>query len=243
MCLECCEFLEAAGKVTAETTSEIPSKTTSETTSETTTEEINDKNNDVNDLIRASCINGHLECLKVIIPNKFDVDTQDSDACTALQYTAANGHLDCLKYLLSCGADVNKVNGNHETPLYCAVEYGRLTCVIELLMHNADQTIEDENGTTPYLLSSCLDNLSTRIYLGRKSCNDYFEKLEWKKVLLLDMEKQLTQMSLVHKESIEKLKEEAEVNCQVMRKEISQLKNQLDQVLELLLNSNRNQIL
>jgi len=243
----CCRYLkkelEAIEKATSETASEVKTdEIDDETTSETTSEDQNNESDDEDDeLLRNCCLSDHVECLKQLIPRKYDVNTPDKDYFFPIQFAVSNGHLDSLKYLISCGADVNVI-GRDGTALYCAADYGHYSCVVELLKHNADVTIKNRNGYTAADIAR-QENYDLKIgrLQGRKACADYFEKLDWKKVLLSDMKEQLKQMSVVHKETVANLKnevikykEEAVVNAEVMRNEMSQLKSQLDQVLEVL---------
>lgn len=234
--------LEAIEKATSETsevkTGEIDDETTSGTTGEDQKNECDDEENK---LLRECCLSDHLECLKQLIPRKFDVNTPDKDYFFPIQFAAANGRLDSLKYLISCGADVN-ASGKDGTALFCATDYGHYSCVVELLKHNADVTITDKRGYTAEDIAKEENyELNSGRLRGRKACADYFEKMNWKEVLLSDMEEQLKQMSFVHKETVAnvkdeviKYKEEAKVNAELMRNEMSQLKSQLDQILEVL---------
>jgi len=208
----------------------------------------NEANNEISEdeeTVTEAAINGHLECLKQLVPSKFDANFQDSNTYSLLQYAAACGYVDCMKYLLSCGANVNLLDKKKESPLHDAVYYGKADCAVELIKHGADFTLLNNKGYTPRNIATWLNredyDQSLIILRGRAKCKAYFEQLEWKGVLLSDVEEQLKEIRIVHKETVEKLKddmakckEEVETNRKVMLLEMAEIQKKLDTALELL---------
>ena len=70
-------------------------------------------------------MNGHTECLKVLIQNADDrdaVDCIDELERTPLMVCVANGHMDAAILLLNeFGANINSVDTYHRTALHRAV--------------------------------------------------------------------------------------------------------------------------
>ena len=65
----------------------------------------------------SAAANGHLECLKVLANNSFDLNIENEFGNTALHRAVKHNHIDIVKYLLEQKVDADRKNNNGETPL------------------------------------------------------------------------------------------------------------------------------
>ncbi|KAE8615918.1 hypothetical protein XENTR_v10008664 [Xenopus tropicalis] len=96
----------------------------------------------------SAAVNGHTDCVKLLLMSGAQVDAAVSNGFTALCTAASQGHSECAEILISFNADVNHVAGG-QTPLCLACENGNSDIVRLLLEAGADRTITQKNGWTP----------------------------------------------------------------------------------------------
>jgi hypothetical protein len=83
-----------------------------------------------------ACVNGHTECVQLLIDHRADVNVKSRRGDSAL-YSAAHSHLSCVKLLVQNRADVNCQNGGW-APLMSSAFRGRLNIAQYLLEQKAD---------------------------------------------------------------------------------------------------------
>ncbi|WP_257264753.1 ankyrin repeat domain-containing protein [Endozoicomonas sp. ONNA2] len=69
---------------------------------------------------------GQIDCARVLIDHKADVNAADQQGQTPLHIAVENGHVHCLNQLVSHGANVNATNNLGETPLHMTVKISRI---------------------------------------------------------------------------------------------------------------------
>ena len=79
--------------------------------------------------------NGHIECIKLLIEGKAEVNCEDSAGSTPLHYAVRKGNKTCASFLIKSGANVNAHNDQMITPLHVAVRFP--ACVTLLLKQGA----------------------------------------------------------------------------------------------------------
>lgn len=103
-------------------------------------------------------MNGHAECVKVLLAYGTDVNVKDENEETVLMTTAFYGQIECMKVLLKSGADVNMKENKGRTALMYAVipspSHKRAECVRALLIAGADVTAKDKDGKTALMLAA-----------------------------------------------------------------------------------------
>ena len=104
------------------------------------------KNNYGDTAIALAALEGHLECIQLLV--KAGTDTNPTDSWTPLNYAAFNGHLDIAVFLLEHGAQVDARAPNGMTSLMLAARNGHLPLVKLLLLNHADISIKTIEGKT-----------------------------------------------------------------------------------------------
>ncbi|XP_056621623.1 cortactin-binding protein 2 [Triplophysa dalaica] len=88
----------------------------------------------------SAALNGHTDCLNMLLTSGASADSFDEMGFTALHAAAENGHHGCVRALVQCGADVEKEDSRGGTPLFLACEQGHVECVKLLLDAGADRS-------------------------------------------------------------------------------------------------------
>ena len=65
---------------------------------------------------------GCLDCVKILVESKADLNAADPDGITPMISALINGHYDVAAFLAEKGADVNLADKSGRTPLYAAVD-------------------------------------------------------------------------------------------------------------------------
>jgi hypothetical protein len=86
---------------------------------------------------------GHLDCVRLQIDAKVDVNCVSGNGLTALMYAADYGHEDCVRLLLGAQADVRFADSFHQTALTKAVDMGHTNCIQPLIDAKADINLSD----------------------------------------------------------------------------------------------------
>ncbi|CAD8053289.1 unnamed protein product [Paramecium sonneborni] len=103
------------------------------------------KNKEGNAAIHLASINGHVECVKILIENGLLINFAGKNRLTALHLAAAYNHLELLEYLLDEGARINAKDKFGRTPLIMAARNGNLAILSKLLYYGADFKISDSS--------------------------------------------------------------------------------------------------
>ena len=85
-----------------------------------------------------AAINGHADCLRVLLKAGANRDMEGKDGVTPALVAADQGRTECLKVLLEAGADIDKANRHGRTPLHDAASKGHIQCLKVLLEAGAD---------------------------------------------------------------------------------------------------------
>jgi hypothetical protein len=93
-----------------------------------------------------SAMEGHLECLKLLLEQGADIGATSAGGMTAL-HAAANRYQEaCIKELLDAGADSNAETDLGLTPIYFSICRGVLACVKLLVNAGADVSFKTKQG-------------------------------------------------------------------------------------------------
>lgn len=71
--------------------------------------------------LHEAVLNGHTECVRILLDHGADVNIQNADGNTPLYLAVRRRHVECIKLLLAYGADVNIENNNNVTPVHVAM--------------------------------------------------------------------------------------------------------------------------
>jgi ankyrin repeat protein len=129
-------------------------------------------------LIAASS-EGHVECVKLLLTAKANVNAKDKDSTNSIMAASARGHLDVVTALLETGANVNEQNADGHTALMFAYN-GKNQ--VETLWERYNQFVAeakagdskedvDDNGTGP-IIREALDNHTALVDLLLKKGAD-----------------------------------------------------------------------
>mmetsp|Transcript_11346 Transcript_11346/g.24042 ORF Transcript_11346/g.24042 Transcript_11346/m.24042 type:complete len:587 (+) Transcript_11346:67-1827(+) len=134
--------------------------------------------------LTAASSEGHIECVRLLVDAKADVNAKDKDNTTSLMAASARGHFDVVKIILAAGANVNEQNVDGHTALMFAYN-GKNQ--VETLWERYNQFVDeaksngeskeavDDNGTGP-IIQEALDNHSGLVDLLIKSGADQSQK-------------------------------------------------------------------
>lgn len=82
--------------------------------------------------LRFAALRGSVECVRLLLESKAEVDMMSGNRETPLRVAARQGHTECVRVLLAHGADVNI--RQCYSPLHCACLHAHLQCVeVEVL--------------------------------------------------------------------------------------------------------------
>ena len=120
---------------------------------------------------------GHLECLKLLVTSRADVDKSKTDDCTTPTFIAAEqNHLECLRVLVASRADLDQSTTIDEsTPTIVAVQRGHLDVVRLLIASRADlRKFPDEDGKcgSPLYLAKSMGHKEIANELGAALAED-----------------------------------------------------------------------
>jgi ankyrin repeat protein len=85
-----------------------------------------------------ACQDGNVECLRVLIKNKADVDCKAENGWAGLYFACQNGNPECLRLLIENNADVDYKNEGGVTGLHAACQNREVECIRLLVENNAD---------------------------------------------------------------------------------------------------------
>lgn len=88
--------------------------------------------------LHVACQFGKIECVRVLLQNKADVNATQRNGNSALQIAALEGRADVIEELVRHGATINASNDDGATALFCAVLKGELEAVRMLLRNQTD---------------------------------------------------------------------------------------------------------
>lgn len=95
-----------------------------------------------------ACVNGKIDCVRVLIAKKCSLNERDQSGRTALICAATMGHRDIVALLCRRHARINEVDNYGRTALMKAFEFAHMDTAHELINASADYTIQDKNGFT-----------------------------------------------------------------------------------------------
>ncbi|KAF8914050.1 hypothetical protein CPB84DRAFT_1758250 [Gymnopilus junonius] len=110
--------------------------------------------------LHKAALNGHIQIIKYLLPEKADVHARDADGWTALHNACSKGYLDIVRWLCENGGVSSAVNGvrgvdvqskDGWTPLMNAASKGHLPVVLYLLTKQAvNPLIRNKWGETAF---------------------------------------------------------------------------------------------
>uniref|UniRef100_A0A8D2Q6F3 Cortactin-binding protein 2 n=1 Tax=Varanus komodoensis TaxID=61221 RepID=A0A8D2Q6F3_VARKO len=127
--------------------------------------DINDACEDGYSALYSAAMNGHTDCVRLLLTSKAQVDPVDKNGFTPLCSAVAQGHYKCAEILIMYHADVNHAAERGETPLYLACGNGNNECVKLLLEAGADRSAETCDGWTPFHAAVDADNVDCLRFL------------------------------------------------------------------------------
>ncbi|XP_042323130.1 cortactin-binding protein 2 isoform X1 [Sceloporus undulatus] len=134
--------------------------------------DINESCEDGYSALYSAAMNGHTDCVRLLLTSKAQVDPVDKNGFTPLCSAVAQGHCKCAELLIMYHADVNHAAERRETPLHLACGNGNNECVKLLLEAGADRSAKTCDGWTPFHAAVDADNVDCLRYLM------YYEKPE-----------------------------------------------------------------
>nr|XP_020645342.1 cortactin-binding protein 2 [Pogona vitticeps] len=127
--------------------------------------DINDCCEDGYSALYSAAMNGHTDCVRLLLTSEAQVDPVDKNGFTPLCSAVAQGHCKCAELLIMYHADVNHAAERGETPLYLACANGNNECVKLLLEAGADRSTKTCDGWTPFHAAVDADNVECLRYL------------------------------------------------------------------------------
>ncbi|XP_013803195.1 cortactin-binding protein 2 isoform X2 [Apteryx mantelli] len=97
----------------------------------------------------SAAMNGHTDCVRLLLTAEAQVDAADKNGFTPLCSAVAQGHVKCAELLIMYQADINHAAERGQTPLYLACKNGNNECIKLLLEGRADRTVKTSDGWTP----------------------------------------------------------------------------------------------
>jgi ankyrin repeat protein len=111
--------------------------------------DINKKDFDGYNPLHRAAIDGHLNCINLLLEAGANVHEKSFQGNTALHYASLHGWSECVTTLLRYKADVNEINNNGWTALHKASWRGCRNCIVILLDHGADPNQKNNKGQMP----------------------------------------------------------------------------------------------
>uniref|UniRef100_A0A8D0C1X9 Cortactin-binding protein 2 n=1 Tax=Salvator merianae TaxID=96440 RepID=A0A8D0C1X9_SALMN len=121
--------------------------------------DINDSCEDGYSALYSAAMNGHTDCVRLLLTSEAQLDPVDKNGFTPLCSAATQGHYKCAELLILHHADVNHAAEKGETPLYLACGNGNNECVKLLLEAGADRSAKTCDGRTPFHAAVDADNV------------------------------------------------------------------------------------
>lgn len=109
-------------------------------------------NNEQDNALHCAARYGKLQCLKLLMAAKLDIDKENMWGLTALLYSVQFKNESCAMSLIRNGANVNAQSScNGKSVLHFAAEGGLVKCTKTLLRYKADVNFQDADGNTPLM--------------------------------------------------------------------------------------------
>ncbi|KAF6040293.1 TNKS2 [Bugula neritina] len=99
----------------------------------------------------------NVEVAEFLLQNGADVNAQDKGGLIPMHNASSYGHVDIAALLIKYSTCVNAVDKWGFTPLHEAAQKGRTQLCALLLNHGADPTMKNQEGQTPYDLTTAED--------------------------------------------------------------------------------------
>ncbi|CAM5085393.1 unnamed protein product [Eretmochelys imbricata] len=118
----------------------------------------------------SAAMNGHTDCVRLLLTAEAQVDAADKNGFTPLCSAVAQGHFRCAELLIMYQADVNHAAERGQTPLYLACGNGNNECIKLLLEAGAHRSVKTSDGWTPIhaaVDSGNVDSLMLLMYYGQ----------------------------------------------------------------------------
>ncbi|EMP42061.1 Cortactin-binding protein 2 [Chelonia mydas] len=118
----------------------------------------------------SAAMNGHTDCVRLLLTAEAQVDAADKNGFTPLCSAVAQGHFRCAELLIMYQADVNHAAERGQTPLYLACGNGNNECIKLLLEAGARRSVKTSDGWTPIhaaVDSGNVDSLMLLMYYGQ----------------------------------------------------------------------------
>lgn len=118
-----------------------------------------------------ACVNGHLQCVTVLIEHGASVSRINKDGWTAFHLACREGHVDILKYLLTVDDKLHlNSSKNLRTPLHTGCMHGQMKVCQQLIdLPGIDVKAKDSCGSTPALDSIRFNFIEITKILVKKS--------------------------------------------------------------------------
>ncbi|CAF1132327.1 unnamed protein product [Didymodactylos carnosus] len=97
---------------------------------------------------------GHIECVKVLVDTKANVNAEDVDGWTALLNATKEGYIDIVRLLVENNADIEHSDCGGFTSLMWAAYQGHTAIVEYLITSGSVLNVVDEHGITPLTWAS-----------------------------------------------------------------------------------------
>uniref|UniRef100_A0A8C8VFS3 Cortactin-binding protein 2 n=1 Tax=Pelusios castaneus TaxID=367368 RepID=A0A8C8VFS3_9SAUR len=124
----------------------------------------------------SAAMNGHMDCVRLLLTAEAQVDAADKNGFTPLCSAVAQGHFRCAELLIMYQADVNHAAERGQTPLYLACGNGNNECIKLLLDAGADRSVKTSDGWTPVhaaVDSGHVDSLTLLMYYGEPDSGNF----------------------------------------------------------------------
>uniref|UniRef100_A0A8D0HET7 Cortactin-binding protein 2 n=1 Tax=Sphenodon punctatus TaxID=8508 RepID=A0A8D0HET7_SPHPU len=129
----------------------------------------------------SAAMNGHTDCVRLLLTAEAQVDAADKNGFTPLCSAVAQGHFKCAELLIVYHADVNHAAERGQTPLYLACRNGNNECVKLLLEAGADRSVKTCDGWTPIhaaVDSGNVDSLKLLMFYGEPDNGNFMNDAE-----------------------------------------------------------------
>ncbi|XP_074124307.1 cortactin-binding protein 2 isoform X4 [Sminthopsis crassicaudata] len=107
--------------------------------------DINYSCEDGSSALYSAAMNGHTDCVRLLLNAEAQVNTADKNGFTPLCSAAAQGHFKCAELLIAYHADINHAAERGQTPLYLACKNGNNECIKLLLEAGTDRNVKTSN--------------------------------------------------------------------------------------------------